>query len=604
MLIRNSLKSKIVLYFIVFTTIPLLLSSSWILYEMYKSKEESVFNKHLQLLKIVQNESDSIVSNIEYLGEYIRVNYPIQKHQLITSLIQAEGKLSTILVLDKNGILTDFTSNINNKNLFKGFDYSYTEHFLKVKNTSSTYWSDVYLSNISHKPEISYTVKINSEYFAVLIIDLSVLNDFAKKFKSEDGSTMVRIMDKNGIFLAHPDRPNFIAQRKSIKNSNLYKKHMSKNHLYKQIKFKGIEVDNQIGVYGKTKKLQWNIILRESYTFLFKSFNNLLLFIGLFIVLLISLSIYFSIKLFKSILKPLDIVTTNMKNMAQDKSCEVVAKTEYSELDNLLESFIFMQEKIKNREKKIFSEMEKNREKDIKIYEQSKLASMGEMIGNIAHQWRQPLSIISTASTGMKMQRKFNMLSDDKVDDTCEIINTQTQYLSKTIDDFKDFVKGERVLLDYDLKECMESFIELITPSAKNNNLNLILNFEEDIKLEGYPNELKQCLINIFNNSKDVVVDLADEDKLLFISAKKDNDSVSINIKDSGGGIPENILLKIYDPYFTTKHQSKGTGLGLHMAYNLIVEGMKGSIAASNVKFKYNNKEYKGANFKILLPLK
>ena len=569
---------------------------------MYKSKEESVFNTHLQLLKIVEEESDGIVSNIEYLGEYVKDTYSIKNHYLLTSLIRVQKNISSILILDRNGILIDFSSNFKSDKLFKGYDYSNTKHFSSVKNTNKPYWSDIYLSNTSLKPEISYSLKIDKNYIAVLIVDLSVLNDFAKKFKSKDGSTMVRIMDKDGIFLANPDHIDYILERKSIRNTTLYKDHISKDQKYQQIIFNGLYKDRHIGVYGITEKLNWYIFVRESYGFLFKSFNSLLLLIGFFIFLLIISSIYFSIKLFKSILKPLDILISNMNNMAHDKYSENIVKTDYIELDNLLKNFIFMQDKVKSREKKIFAEVEKNRQKDIKIFEQTKMASMGEMIGNIAHQWRQPLSIISTAATGMQMQKDHNILTDDNITSTCTMINMQAQYLSKTIDDFRNFIKGERILVTYDLKECIESFVELIIPSVKNHNLNLILNLEENIKLNGYPNELKQCLINIFNNAKDVLVNLEDEDRLIFIRTSKNENGVNIDIKDSGGGIPENILFKIFDPYFTTKHKGTGTGLGLHMSYNIIVDGMNGLITSSNVKYTYNNKEYLGANFNISLP--
>ena len=603
MMKKNSLKSKIVLYFILFTTIPLLFSSSWILYELYKSKEESIYNQHLQLLQIVQEQADSIVSNIEDLGEFVKSNYSSRKHKMLTGLIQVQKNISTILILDKNGILIDFATSYKNNHIFKGFDYSNTRHFLNVKNTNKPYWSEVYLSNLSLKPEISYTLKIDENHIAVLVIDLRILNDFAKKFRNEDGTTMVRIMDNNGIFLANPDNQDYISQRKSIKYSPLYKNHILKEHQYQQIRFDGLNKDNNLGVYGITEKLHWYIFVRESYDYLFKSFNYLMITIGFFIVLLILLSTYFSIKLFKSILKPLDIVISNMNNMAHDKYAKNIEKTEYIELDNLLENFIFMQEKVKDRETKILTEIEKNRKKDIQLFEQSKLASMGEMIGNIAHQWRQPLSIISTSATGIQMQKEYNILTDDKLDEACETINIQTQYLSKTIDDFRDFIKGERILIHYNLKECMESFIELVTPTAKSHNLNLILDFEKGIELNGYPNELKQCLINIFNNAKDVLMDLDDQDKLLFISTYTEDNNIIINIKDSGGGIPEDIFLKIFDPYFTTKHKSIGTGLGLHMAYNLIVDGMKGSITVKNEKFIYNEKEYLGASFNIKLPI-
>ncbi|APW65412.1 hypothetical protein LPB137_05900 [Poseidonibacter parvus] len=601
MIKRTSLKAKIILYFIIFATIPLLLASSWILFEMYKAKEDSVYNKHLHLVKIVEEASNNIISNIEYVARFIKDSYPSKKHNLIENILNVQKDISTILILDKKGILVDFSSKTLENKVFKGFDYSNSKSFLNIKNSDKEYWSDVYLSNISLKPEISYSLKINENFFAVLIINLSTLNDFASKFKSEDGTSMVRILDQKGIFLANPEKPELISQRITIKNTQLYKEFILKKQEYQQIHFDSINKDDNIGIYGISQKLDWYIIVRESYDSLFKSFNQLLFLISCFILLLIFLSIYFSIRLFKSIWKPLDTVITNMNNMAHDKYHGKTEKTEYIELDNLLKSFIFMQDKIINREKKIFIEIEKNRKKDIQLFEQTKMASMGEMIGNIAHQWRQPLSVISTSATGMKMQKEYNILTDESLNDACETINTQTQYLSKTIEDFKNFIKGERILETYDLKECMESFIELVNPSAKTNNINLILDFQDDIKIDGYPNELKQCLINIFNNAKDALISLNDEDKLIFINTYYEDKQTHIQIKDSAGGIPENILMKIFDPYYTTKHKSKGTGLGLHIAYNMIVNGMKGKVSATNVTYMYNNKKYKGASFDITL---
>ena len=129
----------------------------------------------------------------------------------------------------------------------------------------------------------------------------------------------------------------------------------------------------------------------------------------------------------------------------------------------------------------------------------------------------------------------------------------------------------------------------------------MIYNFEDNIKIDGYPNELIQCLINIFNNSKDALEEIKEENPLIFITTTSKNNTITISIKDNGGGIPENIISKIYDPYFTTKYKSQGTGLGLHMTYKLIDEGMHGKIEAHNVEYEYENKIYKGAELIIIL---
>lgn len=258
----------------------------------------------------------------------------------------------------------------------------------------------------------------------------------------------------------------------------------------------------------------------------------------------------------------------------------------------------------KNLTQLVREEVQKNKEKDELVFQQSKMVSMGEMIGNIAHQWRQPLSVISTAATGIQMQKKYGILTDEILDKSCTAININSQYLSKTIDDFRDFIKGERKKTSFLLKDEIESFLLLMEGTIKNNNINMILNLQEDIEITGYENELTQCLINIFNNAKDALKEKQnDDERFIFISSSIHNETVIIKIKDNAHGIPEEILPKIFDPYFTTKHQSQGTGLGLNMAYNLIVDGMNGTLEAHNVTYIHNDKKYCGAEFTIVLPV-
>ncbi|MEA3383061.1 MAG: 7TM diverse intracellular signaling domain-containing protein [Campylobacterota bacterium] len=240
---------------------------------------------------------------------------------------------------------------------------------------------------------------------------------------------------------------------------------------------------------------------------------------------------------------------------------------------------------------------------NLKIIEQSKMVSMGEMIGNIAHQWRQPLSVISTASTGMKLQKELDMLSDKSFYEMCDSINNNAQYLSKTIDDFKNFIKGDMTKKTFVLKDQIDSFLNLVNGSIKSHNIKIILNLDETIKINGYENELTQSLINIFNNAKDILVEKKIDEKLIFISTFVKKDKATIKIKDNGDGIPENIISKIFEPYFTTKHQSQGTGLGLHMTYNLIVDGMNGSIYVENINYNYKGNKHIGAEFTITLAM-
>jgi signal transduction histidine kinase len=238
------------------------------------------------------------------------------------------------------------------------------------------------------------------------------------------------------------------------------------------------------------------------------------------------------------------------------------------------------------------------------MFEQAKLADMGEMIGNIAHQWRQPLSVISTASTGILMYKEMDALNDELLEKEMTYINDNAQYLSKTIDDFRDFIKGDRVAINFNLAKNIDKFLNLVTGNIKSNNINVILDIKEDIVLYGYPNELTQCFINIFNNAKDAFNSTTTDEKYFFIATSINSNTINITLKDNAGGIPQEIKDKVFEPYFTTKHQSKGTGLGLSMTYSLITDGMDATIETKNVKYIHESIEHYGAEFSITLPYK
>ena len=243
------------------------------------------------------------------------------------------------------------------------------------------------------------------------------------------------------------------------------------------------------------------------------------------------------------------------------------------------------------------------KKKDKLIFEQTKLSSMGEMIGNIAHQWRQPLSAISTSATGIQIEKEYNILTDEELSEHCNTINENVQYLSKTIDDFRDFIKGDRKKIIFNLSKNIDTFLHLVKGSIKSHVINIILDLDDTIEINSYDNELTQCFINILNNAKDALKDKKIKNKYIFMSTHTSETKAIITIKDNAGGIPDNIINKIFEPYFTTKHQSQGTGLGLHMTYKLIVDGMGGTVEAHNVEFKYDGTEYVGAEFIISLPL-
>ena len=241
--------------------------------------------------------------------------------------------------------------------------------------------------------------------------------------------------------------------------------------------------------------------------------------------------------------------------------------------------------------------------KDKILFQQSKMASMGEMIGNIAHQWRQPLSVISTCASGYKFIKELEGLEDNKLYETLDMIIENTQYLSKTIDDFRNFFKADKVQEEFLVNDSILNVLKLSKSSIQNHNIQIETKFEEDIKVFGYPNEFLQVLLNIFNNAKDVLKSQANNERFMEIKTYTENKRAVINVSDSGGGIDESIITKIFEPYFTTKHKSQGTGIGLYMSHQIIVEHMKGEIYAKNIELQRDDKKYKGCAIIIYLPL-
>ena len=231
------------------------------------------------------------------------------------------------------------------------------------------------------------------------------------------------------------------------------------------------------------------------------------------------------------------------------------------------------------------------------LSQQSKMAAMGEMLRNIAHQWRQPLSVITTVATGMKLQKEFNTLDDETFEKSIQNITNSALYLSETIDDFRNFFKTDKYKTTFNIKNTFEKLFKLTSAQFKNLEITFV-NEINDYELYNYENELIQALINILNNAKDALENI-NTPKVIFISTKKKEDKVIIKITDNAGGIDEKIIDKVCEPYFTTKHQAKGTGIGLFMTEEIIVKHLEGNFSIKNVNIDYENKNYKGAEITI-----
>lgn len=274
-------------------------------------------------------------------------------------------------------------------------------------------------------------------------------------------------------------------------------------------------------------------------------------------------------------------------------SLEEKVKEKTSELVDLNEQ---LEIKVQKRSDEI-------KEKNRVLEEQSKMVALGEMIGNIAHQWRQPLSAISVAASGMKIKKELNLLEDEDVINLSDNIVKNTQYLSRVIDDFRNYIKGEKELVKFNINESLVQALSIFDSSVHNHNLTIIKRFDENIIVYNYINELVQALVNILNNSKDALKEKQqnEDNRIIIITTFIKNNKACISIKDSAGGIENKIINKVFEPYFTTKDKTQGTGLGLYMTYQIITNSMNGKIHVENCEFTYNENLYHGANFIIEL---
>jgi len=244
-------------------------------------------------------------------------------------------------------------------------------------------------------------------------------------------------------------------------------------------------------------------------------------------------------------------------------------------------------------------EKEKLKQEEL-LYQQSKMAAMGEMIGNIAHQWRQPLSSISISASGAKTQKEMGILSDEVFYDLMDTINNKTQYLSETIDDFRNFYKPNKTKNIFSIKDIYEKTIKLVSAQFLNKEIH-IDNKIQDAQIFSIENELIQVLINILNNARDAFERKNIDQKIVLIEIYTKENKVYIEILDNAGGVPSKIIDRIFEPYFTTKHQSQGTGIGLYMSEEIIKKHLYGNIYIKNKEFIYKKTPYKGALFTIVL---
>ncbi len=269
---------------------------------------------------------------------------------------------------------------------------------------------------------------------------------------------------------------------------------------------------------------------------------------------------------------PLRIIGT-AQDVTARKKAEEALKRKHQELKHL------------NRvlEKRVDEEVVKNRQKDYMLIQQGRQAAMGEMIGNIAHQWRQPLTTVALLIQNLHETYSFGEFTKEFMDKTIEQVLQVIQHMSRTIDDFRCFFKPDKDKVVFLPGDVIRKTISFVEPSMKYQNIFLRLEAEENLSVTGYPNEYAQVLLNILSNARDAFVERNIAVPEIVIKAFGKKSKTVVTISDNAGGIPEEIMDKIFEPYFTTKALGKGTGVGLYMSKTIIEKHMEGKLSARNI---------------------
>jgi signal transduction histidine kinase len=252
-----------------------------------------------------------------------------------------------------------------------------------------------------------------------------------------------------------------------------------------------------------------------------------------------------------------------------------------------------LQELTHTLEKRVVEKTDENAKKDRMIIHQARLAELGEMIGNIAHQWRHPLTRLSLLLQNLKALNKKGLLDSEKLNSMLEQSNEQIFFMSDTIDNFKDFYKQGNEKADFTIKHAYTKVVEMIGHNLKHSNITIEYIIEAPITIHGNINEFSQVLLNLIINARDALfANKPNNPTISITSYAKTNHSI-LKVSDNAGGIPPDLLEQIFEPYFSTKGD-KGTGIGLYMVRTIIQEKFGGTVTAHN--------DESGAVFVIEIP--
>ena len=550
----------------------------------------SHFNSISKILS-KNNNQVLILANKKF---YENIKYPFSKKFI--------GK-NYIANLDANNKTIDFVKNLELEKILKQNSYLIKENFFisnyKIKNKDNTSIGNILIIKDINEIDISNIQSLKKEYFSYIIIFsilfflllFMVFAYFNSKKLKLDRKKVQNIIDSqtniivitDGVLIRNANQPflDFFEKYESLKD-------FKKDHNCICEKF--IDLDSNEYIIDKDYDgNNWAeyILKNKDKNFKCAMFKNE------------------KLEHFKINVNQYDFnekepfIIISLTNITND----IKQKQELQNLNNNLEKLVTIKTvELKNLneqlKEKINEEVEKSQEKDKIIYQQNKMLSMNEMINNIAHHWRQPLSAISSSASSMILKSELNELDKNDVEFLCKHIVDASSHLTQTIEDFRNLFDIEEKKSEFKLNEIINTIKLLLKDTILQNNIKIINKIDDKMSLTTYKNSFRQVLLNLFKNSIEALKDNENLENKVIILEIKNN---TFSILDNAKGINENITDKVFEPYFTTKHKSQGKGLGLYMVKNISEQKLNFKLSFENISFQYENRDCKGVKFNLNL---
>lgn len=437
-------------------------------------------------------------------------------------------------------------------------------------------WTDPYVDSDVNLEMLSYSRAVYVDGILIGVAGADILTDdtidIVRTMKLYPGGSAFLFDDEKELIISSSDK----TEELYIENEQRIQKHSGSKD---SGVFHYTDATGEFILAYSELSNGWMIGITQPTKEVFSTTRNLVIVLSLMALMCIILTVIFAVYFSRRLSRPLMNVSDQLKLLESGVYTQAIPTEFLNRKDDIGEfhnAILAIQSEMKK-------EADQNREKDILLIYQSKQAKIGEMVGNISHQWKQPLNAINLILLNLYEDYQCDELTDEEFKQTIDKLMRIVRNMSETIKDFTDFLKPNREATEFDLKESISLALNLMEASLKYHSIIIEVNIEEGVKILGYQNEFSHVLFNILGNARDAIVESGTDQKLIQIKGWLWEGSVVLEIINRGSPIPKENLKSLFEPYFTTKSDKDGTGIGLYISKVIIEQRMNGHIELENI---------------------